>query len=165
MTQNANPTDYIYVPLPVELYAELIRRSGQSNVSSYIEHFISSTLDSTEGDPNIWSDKYVEKYDEGEAEFYERYGDPRRGYQWQNLFLPNGTQLRMTYRGESSHGEVRNEKVFLKNVAVSPSEFASKIANNTSRNAWRDIYVQFPNSTNWVLAHDLRQRIVNGGSQ
>ena len=40
----------------------------------------------------------------------EKYGDPGRGYQWQSVFLPNGTTIRMTYRGRNSYAEVRHEE-------------------------------------------------------
>ena len=156
------PTDYIYVPLPVELYAELIRRSGRSNVSIYIENQVRDFLDVTEGDPMIWSAEYREKHaDELDHQFQERFGSATRGYQWQSVFLPNGTKVRMQYRGSDTYGEIRHQKLFLENDAVSPSEFASRVANNTSRNAWRDIYVQFPGDADWKFADGLRRAAHN----
>lgn len=153
-----NPTDYIYVPLPVDLYAELIRRSDRSNVAIYIENQVRDFLDSTEGDPMIWSAEYIEKHAEKQDEkFIERYGNPVRGYQWQNVFLPNGTQVRMTYRGTAHHAEICHEKLVFAGDSLTPSEFASQVANNTSRNAWRDIFIKFPGEGGWKFADELRR--------
>ncbi len=163
MTQQSNPTDYIYVPLRVDLYAELIRRSGRSDVSIFVHNQIEDFLESTRGDPDIWSSEYIEKLAVKEDdEFFEKYGEPSRGYQWQQIFLPNGTQIRMTYRGEASYGEIRHSKLFLGNDSMSPSEFAGRVANNTSRNAWRDIYVKFPGDGSWRFADNLRAKAIEG---
>ncbi|MBO0333495.1 hypothetical protein J0X12_07715 [Sneathiella sp. CAU 1612] len=154
MTQ---PTDYIYVPLHVDLYAELVRRSGRANVANYIENQIEGFLEATEGDPNIWSAEYIEKHTEQQDEEYlDKYGNPNRGFQWQKVFLPNGTRIRMTYRGTHYYAEVHHEKLLFNGDSVTPSEFARKVANNTSRNAWRDIYINFPGEGGWKFANDLR---------
>ncbi len=159
MTQQSKPTDYIFVPLRADLYAELVRRSGRSDVSIYIENQIDDFLESTKGDPEIWSSEYVENLAEQEDDEYrEKFGDPGRGYQWQKVFLPNGTKVRMTYRGDASYGEIRHSELFLEDESMSPSEFASRVANNTSRNAWRDIYVKFPGDGSWKIADDLRRQ-------
>lgn len=159
MTQTTDQTSYIFVPLHVKLYAELIQRSGKADVSVYINNIVTDFLDRTEGDAQIWSSEYIEKIAEKQdEEFVDRYGDPSRGYQWQTVYLPNGTQIRMTYRGDSTYGEVRHGKLFLGEESMSPSEFARHVANNTSRNAWRDIYVKFPGDGGWLLADDLRRQ-------
>ena len=106
MAQTTKPTDYVYVPVQVELYADLVRRSGKADVSGFIHHSVESFLERSEGDPNIWSAEYVEQLaEEEDATFREEYGDPGRGYQWQTAFLPNGTKIRMFYGGQDSHAE------------------------------------------------------------
>lgn len=152
------PTDYVYVPVPADLYAELIRRSGSSKVAIYFENQMRDFLDTTEGDPNIWSCEYIESHiSKMNDKFVEEFGEPTRGYQWQSVFLPNGTGLKMTYRGEAHHAAIKNEKLIFQEESLSPSEFASKVANNTSRNAWRDIYIKFPSDSGWKFADDLRR--------
>ena len=156
---HANPaaTDYIYVPLHVELYADLVRRSGKGDVSAYIEHSVESFLERTEGDGQVWSAEYVEGLDEADKVRRERYGDPRRGFQWEAVLLPNGTQIRMTYGGRHAHAEIRHGSLYYGEERMrSPSQFASRVANNTSRNAWRDLYVKFPGEESWQLADGLR---------
>ena len=161
MPQSIQPTDFVYVPLHVELYADLVRRSGEADVSGFIEHSVESFLERTEGDPHVWPAEYIDRLaDEEDAAFHERYGDRSRGYQWQTVFLPNGTNIRMSYGGQDFHAEIRHSGLLFQDERMSPSQFASRVANNTSRNAWRDLYVQFPGRASWELANVLRQRLV-----
>ena len=158
MAYSNNPTDYVYVPLHVELYADLVRRSGEADVSSYVDHSVESFLDRTEGDGHIWSAAYMEGFGE-DKEFRERYGDPKRGFQWDALLLPNGTQVRMTYAGRHVQAEIRHEGLYHGEEQMrSPSQFAGRVANNTARNAWRDLYVKFPGTDSWQVADGLRSQ-------
>lgn len=159
MKPQKNPTDFVYIPLRVELYAELVGRSGKADVSNYINNSVEGFLDSTEGDPSNWSEEYLVKFaKEKDGTFIKKYGQPSRGYQWQNVFLPNGTEIRMTYKGETTYAEIRHEKLILGDESMSPSEFACAVANNTSRNAWRDLYIKYPGSGDWKFAHDVRRQ-------
>lgn len=159
MAQTTKPTDYVYVPVQVELYADLVRRSGKADVSGFIHHSVESFLERSEGDPNIWSAEYVEQLaEEEDATFREEYGDPGRGYQWQTTFLPNGTKIRMFYGGQDSHAEIRHGRLRFGEEQMSPSQFASRVANNTNRNAWRDLYIKFPGDGPWKLADSLRRQ-------
>ncbi len=159
MTQPSNPTDYIYVPLHVDLYADLVRRSGDADVSRFIDHSVESFLERTEGDPQIWSAEYIEKLaDEEDEAFREKYGDPGKSYQWSTVFLRNGTQVRMSYKGQDVYAEIRHARFCYGEESMSPSQFASCVAGNTNRNAWRDLYIKFPGETSWMLADTLRCR-------
>ena len=159
MTESTKPTDYICVPLRVELYADLVRRSGKADVSAYIDHCVMGFLEDTKGDPEIWSVEYAEKYGEEEdAAFREKYGDLGRGYQWQTVFLPNGTEVRMSYGGEEAHARIRHGGFWCGEERMSPSQFANRVANNTTRNAWRDLYIKFPGKQFWKLADGLRRQ-------
>ena len=159
MIQFTNPTDCVYVPLHVDLYADLVRRSGTADVSGYIDHSVETFLERTEGDPDIWSAEYIEKLVDQEDEAYlEKYGDPGRGYQWSLVFLPNGTKVRMSYGNQDSYAEIRHGRLCYGEEAMSPSQFASRVANNTSRNAWRDLYIKFPGEGSWKLVDNLRRR-------
>ncbi len=147
------------MPLHVDLYAELIERSGKADISVYSHNVVADFLDRTEGNAQIGSSEYIEKVaPKQDDDFFAKCGDPSRGYQWQNVYLPNGTQIRMTYRGEATYGEVRHDKLYSGEESMSPSEFARHVANNTSRNAWRDIYLKFPGDGAWHFADDLRRQ-------
>lgn len=154
--------DFVYVPLDVEHYAELVRRSGKAHVFTYIDHAVESFLERTEGEPNIWSAEYIETLagaDDEEPAFREKYGDPGQGYQWHPIFLPNGTNVRMTYDRQQQYAEICHGKLMYGEEALSPSQFASRVANNTSRNAWRDLDIKLPGKGYWMSAEIMRQQV------
>ena len=91
--------------------------------------------------------------------FREKYGDPGQGYQWQTVLLPNGTNIRMSYGDRDSYAEIRHGRLYFGDASMSPSQFARRVANNTSRNAWRDLYIRFPGEDRWILADLLRQQM------
>lgn len=77
------------------------------------------------------------------------------GYQWKSLFLPSGTQLRMKYGSKYHYANVISDEVVYEGEAMSPSAMANRVA-QSSRNAWRDIWIKRPNDKDWVLADDIR---------
>ena len=56
------------------------------------------------------SGKPQPKGGKGREESTEKHGDPERGYQWQTIFLPNGTMIGMSYGGRNSCAEIRHEE-------------------------------------------------------
>jgi hypothetical protein len=78
-----------------------------------------------------------------------------RGYQWKNLFLPAGTQIRMQYKGSYFYAMIDGDEMIYESESTSPASFANKVT-QSSRNAWRDIWVKRPQDTEWKLANDLR---------
>lgn len=148
------------VLINAELHNELVLRVGKSgDVTGYIEHAIETFLERTEGDADLWSSSYVDRFiKENSDNFQINYGDPKKGYYWSLLFLPNGTNLKMEYKGRNYFAVIKNSNIFYEEKYYSPSEWARKIANNTSRNAWRDIYIQLNGEKEWTLADVLRHR-------
>ncbi|MFM9913376.1 MAG: hypothetical protein ACKVN9_07580 [Methylophilaceae bacterium] len=78
-----------------------------------------------------------------------------RGYQWKNLFLPTDTQIRMQYKGIYFYAKVDGDEVIYENEPISPATLANKIT-QSSRNAWRDLWIKRPKDAEWKLADDLR---------
>jgi hypothetical protein len=78
-----------------------------------------------------------------------------KGYQWKQLFLPNGTELRVTFHGRSTYAKVENEKIICDGASITPSQLANANGCGT-RNAWRAIWLRFPGTTRWELAARLR---------
>ena len=68
----------------------------------------------------------------------------------------------MTYKDKTSTAEVRHQTIYFENDEVTPSELASRVANNTSRNAWRDLYIMRPGDTHFELAAVLRRQTKEG---
>ena len=153
------------ISIPADIYAEFILRKGESvDVTSWIINVVEDYLERTKHDDD-WCEAYKDQVNERLIEEVNVFGDPKYGYQWSTLFLPNGTRLRMQYKGAYYYAVVADEKIVilekdspLSDGNYSPSEFASKVANNTQRNAWRDLWVKRPADRDWELADDLRRR-------
>lgn len=153
------------INLPADLYAEFILRKGESvDVTSWIIKVIEDYLEKTKYD-EIWCDSYKERIVDSLSKELNFHGDPKYGYQWSTLFLPNGTSIRMHYKGSYQYAVVSYEKIVvmenespLSDEHYSPSEFASRVANNTQRNAWRDLWIKRPMDRDWTLADELRRQ-------
>lgn len=78
-----------------------------------------------------------------------------RGYQWKNLFLPNGTQIRMQYKGKSFYAKVDRDEIIYDGKSYSPGRLANTIA-GTSRSAWRDLWIKRPEDKDWKSAEECR---------
>ena len=78
-----------------------------------------------------------------------------RGYQWKNLFLPGGTQIRMQYKGAYFYAKVDGDEIIYDGKPISPGSLANTIAGN-SRNAWRDLWIKRPDDKEWKLADECR---------
>lgn len=152
--------DCVWIPIHRSIYNQFILRSRKDvDVPAWIEDIIQNYLDATEADPQIWSVEHRDEVLTREAlDKVREIGDPKLGVHWQHVFLPNGTTLKMRYQGKDHFAYVRHQKIIFGRTECSPSEFASKVANNTSRNAWRDIWVMRPGDKVWVFADDERRR-------
>ena len=150
----------VCVPISADLYNEFILRTGESrDVASWIENIIEDFLDRTKDDHPAWSEAYYERLAEKEElSVLGNVGPPNKGYHWQSVFLPNGSRLRMTYKGGEHFAEVRHQQVMYQDRACSPSEFARLVASNTNRNAWRDIWIKRPSDSEWIFADTLRRQ-------
>jgi hypothetical protein len=79
------------------------------------------------------------------------------GYQWKSQFLPSGTLLRTVFVGKNHHCLVEGDRILYNGQAVSPTGFANAVG-GIRRNAWRCIWILFPDSKDWKLADTLRKR-------
>ena len=80
-----------------------------------------------------------------------------KGYQWKSQFLPTGTLLRTVFGGKNYHCLVEGDQILYNSKAVSPSGFVNAVG-GIRRNAWRSIWILFPDSKDWKLADTLRNR-------
>jgi hypothetical protein len=93
----------------------------------------------------------------------ESFGKPATaGYQWKHLFLPNGTVLRTVFEGKNHHCIVENDEIHYNGSKTSPSGFANAVG-GVRRNAWKVIWILFPNSSVWELAGTLRAKRATEG--
>jgi len=149
----------VMIPISTKLYNEVVLRSrGRMDVSHLAENQIEFFLEDTIGDASIWGEEHAEQHwDDKASEQWATFGDPSKSYAWQTLRLPNGTKLKMKYQGADHHAEIRHQKLVFDGEKMSPSVFASRVANNTARNAWRDIQVMRPDDSDWELADVMRR--------
>ena len=82
-----------------------------------------------------------------------------RGYQWKTLFLPEGTEIRMQYKGAYSYAKVDGDDIIFMGKPISPATMANTVA-GSARNAWRDIWIKRPTDREWRLADDCRSEAV-----
>lgn len=80
------------------------------------------------------------------------------GFQWKNLFLPDGTILRTGSGNEVEFAKVSSDHIVSNDgVMLTPSQFANR--HSKGRNAWRFVWLRFPGEGNWVRADDCRARL------
>lgn len=149
------------IPISTEIIHEMLLRGGpKKDLSAWIEDVLMNYLDDTEENDG-WQEEYYEFLDRqrGESGFRDKYGDANKIYRWQEIDLPNGTQLYMEYKKQKHYASVQFEKIIYEGESYSPAELARKIANGTTRNAWRDFYIKRPSDNGWILADVLRAQI------
>ena len=81
--------------------------------------------------------------------------DASKGYQWKQLFLPNGTELRATFGGRSRYATVQDEAILCDGAPTTPSRLANARGCGT-RNAWHNVWLRFPGEASWQLARRCR---------
>ncbi len=79
-----------------------------------------------------------------------------RGYQWKSLFLPEGTELRMSTVGATYHARVQGDDIIYKGRKVSPRGLTLAVAGE-GRNAWRDLWIKFPGARAFIPASRCRR--------
>lgn len=85
-----------------------------------------------------------------------RRGQATKGYQWKQLFLPNGTVLRVVIEGRNYQATVKRDRIIFDGKAVSPSQFANPTS-SSRRNAWNRIWLLFPGAAHWRRASACRE--------
>ena len=63
---------------------------------------------------------------------------------WKEITVQHGSAVRMPYGGKHHYAEIKNGRIVDESGSYSPSEWASKVAGGTSRNAWRDLWFKEP---------------------
>lgn len=78
------------------------------------------------------------------------------GYQWKELFLPDGTDLRMHCKGETYHARVSGDAIVYQGRRVSARQLTIAIAGD-GRNAWRELSLRLPGEKQFRPASLLRR--------
>lgn len=78
------------------------------------------------------------------------------GYQWKNVFLPEGTKLRIVVKRKTFHASVVGDHIIFNGEATSPACLVNQLA-STKRNAWKHTWLLLPGETKWQLAQSMRE--------
>ncbi|NGZ83133.1 hypothetical protein [Duganella aceris] len=76
------------------------------------------------------------------------------GYQWKEVFLPEGTRLRASF-DHRQYFAVEGAAIKYGEHAISPSCFANLFGSG-NRNAWKAVWLRLPGSDAWLLADVCR---------
>ena len=77
------------------------------------------------------------------------------GYQWKQLFLPEGTGLRACFGGQPYFAAVEGAQIKYGDQSISPSGFAN-LHGSGNRNAWQAVWLRLPGNDQWLLADVCR---------
>lgn len=77
------------------------------------------------------------------------------GYQWKQVFLPEGTRLRASFGRAPYFAVVQGSEIRSGEQSLSPSAFAN-LKGSGNRNAWKAVWLRFPGSEQWILADTCR---------
>jgi hypothetical protein len=113
---------------------------------------------------NWWSDtlamepfilEAIDNYIKAPANPAQPAAPSEAGYQWKQVFLPEGTRLRASFGKQPYYATVEANQINYGGHAVSPSCFAN-LHGSGNRNAWKAIWLRFPGSDEWLLADVCR---------
>ena len=102
----------IAIPFPKDLYNLIVLRSGGNldPVQLAIDQ-VEGFIDANRNDESFWTPEGLEAFEQEAAPAEADVGDPSTGHQWGPLLLPNGTDLRMKYRGRMHYAQIRFDMV------------------------------------------------------
>jgi hypothetical protein len=84
-----------------------------------------------------------------------RQGKHNGGFQWKELFLPEGTELRIRYRGVYHYAGIDGDQLKYAGEVVSPRDWALMVTGSV-RNPWRDIWIRRGVNECWTRASAWR---------
>lgn len=109
--------------------------------------------------PRAFAEKFFASQQETERTSKGLSENAGQGFLWEsptgNVFLPSGTEIRMRYKHDEYFATVDGDQIFYEHKPYTPSQLANTIT-QTSRNAWRDLWIKFPGDEDWELAENLR---------
>lgn len=164
-------TECVYIPFNRKLYNDIVRFSdGRLDPATLAEEQILGLIEANLDD--LAYDWFGERlidfvrahFPHQVKHFEERLNETSSAENvsapliWKQVIIQAGSQVRMQYAGTSYFGRVKDGKIEDGDGRYSPSEWARKVANDTSRNAWRDLYFKRPLDKTWVSAEVLRAK-------
>lgn len=162
---------YVYIPFDRSFYNDIVRFSdgrldpavlAEDQVADLIERNLDDLAFDWFGDrliefAQIHFPHHVEKL---EAEITESSASCEMDAPlvWKEVTVQPGADVRMQYAGSYHFARVKDGKIEDDDGRFSPSEWASKVANGTGRNAWRDLQFRKSHGAPWIPAELLRSK-------
>lgn len=164
--------DFLFIPFPRKLYDDIIRFSdgridpvavAQEQLLDLMRCGADSFLVDWFGDRleeflSIHFPDILEDWEKKDAERVAAKLAKVSPLVWKDVTVPAGSEVRMQYDGTYHYGKVKEGRIADEDGTFTPSEWASKVAAGTSRNAWRDLWFKFPGVSVWVSAMNLREQ-------
>lgn len=166
------PTDYIHIPFPRKLYDDIVRFSdGKIDPVALAHNQVLDLLrfgaddyvrdwfgERTEEFLAIHFPEILEDWTKKEIEGLEAKLAKLSPLAWKEVSVPVGSDVRMQYDGSHHYGKVKEGRIADQDGLFTPSEWASKVAAGTNRNAWRDLWFKLPGQSSWISATMLREQ-------
>ncbi len=148
MTQSS-----VSVPVPTELFLSLARVLEKLGLQSDPVNEVSVAIDqwilALEQDDGMVADRKA----------YEQKEAMSRGLYWKDVFLQNGTQIRMKYKSQYYYAKVDGDQLMFEDTPITPSQFTIRVT-GSNRNAWRDLELLRPHEDKeWTPADRVRKEI------
>lgn len=142
----------ISVPVPAKLFLELVDFLREQGSDRDPVQAVSDAID-------YWMENASWKPADLMPEIF---ATKSPGYTWKYkddaIFLPHGTEIRMPYKGQYHYARVEGDEIKYKGAPTSPGAFANVVA-DSSRNAWRDLWIKRPGDKEWALADKCRREM------
>ena len=161
----------IFIPFPQKLYDDIVRFSDgaispESLAASQVQAWVANSVEFDFGDwgdrieevAEIYAPHVYERWMAEDSSTVERLKAENRPLVWKEVTVASGSDVRMSYGGDHHYAKVKAGKIIDGDASYSPSEWASKVAGGTSRNAWRDLWFKEPLGNSWVPARLLRRQ-------
>lgn len=105
-----------------------------------------------------WFDPVLKTLDEVERLITEAYfGPPNIGYRWLNLFLPNGTMLRVRKGRSRYSAAVTHGELIFRGRPSSPAKMLRDITDEEPSEVWKKVLVSLPYDDSWRVASEVRK--------
>ena len=163
---------HIFIPIPRKLYDDIVRFSdGRLDpvvlAQNTLENWVVNDLGDLFGEDHwvrweeaaeIYAPHLLERLEKERGEVLARHREESKPLVWKEVSISAGSEVRMAYSGTHHYAKVERGCIMDDGKEYSPSEWASKVAGGTSRNAWRDLWFRERLSQQWASAQRLRDQ-------